>query len=84
MPEHIHFLISEPKRRTVPVVLQVLKQRAAVRLLRRRKRPDQRELWEALPRRRFWQRRYYDFNVYSEKKIGESFGTFLLPPSLQQ
>ena len=71
MPEHIHLLLSEPKRRTVPIVAQVLKQRVNVRLLRRRKRPNQRELWERLPRRRFWQRRYYDFNVYSERKISE-------------
>ena len=37
----------------------------------KRKRPGERELWKALSRQRFWQRRYYDFNVYSEKKIGE-------------
>ena len=27
MREHIHILISEPKRKTIPVVMQVLKQR---------------------------------------------------------
>ena len=71
MPEHIHILISEPKRRTIPVVVQVLKQRVAVRLLGKRRRKQQRELWETPKRRRFWQRRYYDFNVYSNRKASE-------------
>ena len=70
MPEHIHILIGEPKRGNVPIVIQVLKQRVAVRLLRRRKPGAQRELWEST-RRRFWQRRYYDFNVYSDRKVTE-------------
>ena len=29
MPEHIHILISEPTRKTIPIVKQVLKQRGA-------------------------------------------------------
>jgi putative transposase len=70
MPEHIHVLISEPKRNTVPKVVQVLKQRVARRLLRKRQPSAQRELWER-SRRRFWQRRYYDFNVYSDRKVTE-------------
>jgi putative transposase len=44
MPEHVHVLISEPKRNTVPKVVQVLKQRVARRLLRNRKPSAQREL----------------------------------------
>src|SRR5947209_20616900 len=70
MPEHVHLLIAEPKRRTVPVVMQVLKQRVHVRLLGRRKPSAQRELWKT-PRQRLWQRRYYDFNVYSDRKVAE-------------
>jgi len=70
MPEHVHLLITEPKRRTVPVVMQVLKQRVHVRLLGRRKPSAQRELWKT-PRQRLWQRRYYDFNVYSDRKVAE-------------
>ena len=57
MPEHVHRLISEPKRNTVPIVLQILKQRVAVRLLPKPKLRSQRELWETT-RQRFWQRRY--------------------------
>jgi REP element-mobilizing transposase RayT len=50
MLERIHVLIREPKRNTVPKVVQVLKQRVARRLLR--KPSAQRELWER-SRRRF-------------------------------
>jgi REP element-mobilizing transposase RayT len=70
MPEHVHLLISEPKRGNLPIVMQVLKQRVSLRLLRKRKLSSQRELWEN-ERRRLWQRRYYDFNVYSDRKVTE-------------
>jgi len=70
MPEHIHILIGEPKRKTIPIVMQVLKQRVALRLLSRRRSSSQRELWEAT-RRHFWQPRSYDFNVYSDRKVTE-------------
>lgn len=63
MPEHIHILISEPKRKTIPIVMQVLKQRVGLRLLPKRRPRAQREFWETI-RRHFWQPRSYDFNVY--------------------
>ena len=76
MPEHIHLLISEPKVGTPSTVMQVLKQRVARSLRRRTRRrsnKDQMKLFE--PRhgggwllRSFWQRRFYDFNVWSAKK----------------
>ncbi len=65
MPEHVHILMAEPERGTVATVMQVLKQRTARRLLPRR-RNGQRELWEAKPH--LWQKRSYDFNVWSERK----------------
>ena len=65
MPEHVHMLIMEPERGTVASVMQVLKQRTALRMLGRR-RPGQASLWEE--EEHFWQKRYYDFNVWSEKK----------------
>lgn len=67
MPEHFHLLMSEPKMGDPSKVMQVLKQRVARRLLRRRK--SQLLLWEEEPEdRQFWQRRFYDFNVWSKKK----------------
>ena len=56
MPEHIHLLVSEPERATLAVVVQMLKQMIA------------RKLGTSGAPGPFWQRRYYDFNVWSERK----------------
>lgn len=73
MPEHFHLLISEPAIGTPSTVMQVLKQVTVRRMRRRRFRnPAQLPLFQdahGLPR--FWQRRFYDFNVWSEKKKRE-------------
>jgi putative transposase len=72
MPEHIHLLIGEPAKGTPSTVIQVLKQRVSRRLRRkRRKSTGQLDLAFASgddPLPRFWQRRFYDFNVWSLKK----------------
>ena len=76
MPEHVHLLISEGPKATPSLVLKVLKQRVS-RDLRRQKRHVPtgqmrlafKEGETELPR--FWQPRFYDFNVYSAKKIRE-------------
>ena len=76
MPEHIHLLISEPNVGTPSLVMQVLKQRVS-RALRKKPRnvsPAQMRLWNDEPRSnypRFWQRRFYDFNVWSSRKKNE-------------
>ena len=68
MPEHIHLLISEPERGTPSTVMQVVKQRFARRVLRRKKRSGgQCELWPG-QEEHVWQRRFYDFNVWSAYK----------------
>jgi putative transposase len=65
MPEHIHLLISEPRRGASTIAIQVLKQRVSRRLRRTTRAPGgQLKLALAagensLPR--FWQRRFYDF-----------------------
>jgi len=72
MPEHIHLLMSEPVNGTPSTVIRVLKQRVSRRLHRKRRASaGQLNLNFAsgddlLPR--FWQRRFYDFNVWSLKK----------------
>ncbi len=63
MPEHVHLLISEPERGTPSTMLKMLKQRVS-RVLRT---ADSR-----LPQ--FWQKRFYDFNVWSRKKKIEKLG----------
>ena len=55
MPEHVHLLVSEPQVANLSVAIQALKISTARRL---HERP-------------FWQRRFYDFNVFtSHKRIG--------------
>jgi putative transposase len=76
MPEHVHLLLSEPRKGTLAKLLQVLKQRVSHAMRRRRRREVGGQLSLAFPvssagLRRFWQRRYYDFNVYSAQKIRE-------------
>jgi putative transposase len=76
MPEHVHLLVSEPKKGTPSKVVQVLKQRVsrAMRGKRRRSSPAQLSLKfpnELGALRRFWQKRFYDFNVWSGKKLQE-------------
>ena len=75
MPEHVHLLVSEPAR-NLSVALQVLKQQVSRTLRKTRQRPHegQLRLKFAEPQREekhFWQRRFYDFNVWSEKKFRE-------------
>jgi len=52
-PEHVHLLVSEPERSSLAVALQMLKQTSSRRLA---------------GDGRFWQNRYYDFNVWTERK----------------
>jgi putative transposase len=72
MPEHVHLLFGEPERGNPSVVMQALKQGFARRLLRRMRAPaDPRQgsLWStALEEGHIWQRRFYHFVVFSEKK----------------
>jgi putative transposase len=55
MPEHVHLLVNEPGFRRLDQAIQAMK----ISVSRRRSE------------RPFWQARYYDFNVYSAKKITE-------------
>jgi len=56
MPEHVHLLVSEPERGKLSTALQMLKQITAHKLM------------SHAPAGIFWQARYYDFNVWSERK----------------
>jgi putative transposase len=58
MPEHVHLLMSEPERGQVSIAIQMLKQIVSRRLGSGAAEP-------------FWQRRYFDFNVWSKKKFVE-------------
>jgi len=72
MPEHFHLLIGEPRVAKLSRAMQVLKQRISLRCRgKKRRKPNQMRLWDdALPPA-FWQPRYYDFNVFSQRKYIE-------------
>src|SRR5205814_3637465 len=76
MPEHVHLLMSEAPQKNPSKILQVLKQKIAKALLRKRRRGSNGQLSlvfdeSAAEEKHFWQRRFYDFNVWSEKKVRE-------------
>jgi putative transposase len=52
MPEHVHLLISEPPIKPLNVALAVVKRTTS----------------SHLPEKPFWLPRYYDFNIFSDKK----------------
>jgi putative transposase len=76
MPEHVHLLITEPANGNPSKVLQVLKQKVSRALRRKVKKiaPGQLLLEFAMSDTEdepFWQRRFYDFNVWNPKKVEE-------------
>jgi putative transposase len=69
MPEHVHLMMSEPERGNPSTVMQVLKQRFARNVLtewRERKPALLRD--EPLLEGHVWQRRFYDFPVWTKDK----------------
>jgi putative transposase len=69
MPEHIHLLISEPQEKNPWVVMQALKVGFARRVLaeRRHSHRSQANLFEHAAQH-VWQKRFYDFNVWTARK----------------
>ena len=75
MPEHVHLLIGEPEQGNPSKVLQVVKQKVS-RSWRGKKTSSGRQMEFAfvsssVAAPAFWQRRFFDFNVWSEKKLKE-------------
>jgi putative transposase len=81
MPEHFHLLIAEPEIGDPSVVMKVIKERFSRQLNQKRKQAaaDEREgapliasfAMSGIPRRepaKIWQKRFYDFNVWTEYK----------------
>src|SRR5437588_2754953 len=69
MPEHFHLPVSEPEKGNPSGIMQALKQGFARRVLRRSRRQrtaGQIDLFAE--ERHVWQHRFYDFNVWTEKK----------------
>ncbi len=68
MPEHFHLLITESEHGTPPLVMQVLKQRVSRACRKKKRGSKQLGIWPEDETPAFWQRRYYDFSVYSQRK----------------
>jgi len=74
MPEHFHLLISEPEKADPSVVMQALKLGVVRRLFpaptssKKREESGTLRLFEDSLGNHFWQRRFYDFNVWSARK----------------
>lgn len=71
MPEHVHLLLSEPLRGDLSAAIKALKQGVARRVFGSTRKRDARqaEMFATQPRpRSFWQRRFYDFNIWMERK----------------
>ena len=72
MPEHVHLLLDEPRRRDLSAAIQALKQSVARVVIARSRRARSPSLFpdgEVLEH--FWQRRFYDFNVFTRRKLVE-------------
>jgi putative transposase len=67
MPEHFHLLMSEPQLGDPSTAMQSVKQRFAQRVMprHRRRNPVQHGDPQPMP---IWQPRFYDFNVWTERK----------------
>jgi putative transposase len=63
MPEHFHLLIGEPEVDTPSIVMQVLKQRFGHQVLK-----ELRQLNFESEATTVWQRRFYDFNVWTREQ----------------
>ncbi|MGA2203368.1 MAG: transposase [Halobacteriota archaeon] len=77
MPEHIHLLISEPQVKTPSTVMQALKLGFARRVIADAQRlgvrhdptsRKTREVGHPHTAQHVWQKRFYDFNVWTEHK----------------
>jgi len=76
MPEHVHLLVSEPPGSNPSIALQVLKQEVSRRLGKEYRLASGSQAGLKFAKAQtaeehFWQRRFYDFNVWSQKKFRE-------------
>src|SRR3989442_6046952 len=89
MPEHVHLLISEPKKSNVSRVLQVLKQRVSRAMRGKKRRISRSQLSlkfgdSMMEDRRFWQRRFFDFYLWGGAKREEKTHLIQLQPLKEQ
>ncbi len=74
MPEHVHLVISEPRTGDPSKSMQMLKQTVSRQVKLRHEAPSTKGSSahsSGDDQQAFWQRRFYDFNVWSSKKLQE-------------
>jgi REP element-mobilizing transposase RayT len=73
MPEHVRLLVSETAEVPPSTIVQVFKQRVSREIRGEEQRNNDALQFAELhgELERFWQRRYYDFNIYSREKLRE-------------
>jgi putative transposase len=69
MPEHFHFLITEPEIGDPSVVMKVIKERFSKQV--HASEANARKAHANLEKTKIWQKRFYDFNVWSAQKQTE-------------
>lgn len=89
MPEHVHLLISEPAQGNPSKVIRILKQRVSRAMRQKKKRTSKAQLRLPFPEeenrlKRFWQRRFYDFNVWSTGKLKEKLNYMHANPVMRR
>jgi putative transposase len=67
MPEHLHILIAPPEKGDPSTFMKAIKQRSS-RQFRTRGRKASGELFAERKAAHFWQRRFHDFNVFTDHK----------------
>jgi REP element-mobilizing transposase RayT len=82
MPEHVHLVISEPRTGDPSKSMQVLKQTVSRQVKLRNEAPSTKassahSLGDN--QQAFWQRRFYDFNVWSRKRRRKARRAVSLP-----
>jgi putative transposase len=74
MPEHVHLLIGEPKIEPPSFAVKLLKQRSSKAI---------RTAGKTVIQGRFWESRFYDFNVWSFQKRGEKLNYMHKNPAVR-
>jgi putative transposase len=89
IPEHVHLLMSEPKRGTPSSALHKLKVDVSRKMRKRRSHRSAAQLRLPFgegtdPPRAFWQARFNDFNVYSRRKMNEKLNYIHANPVIRK
>ncbi len=89
MLNHVHLLISEPRKGTLSTVLQMVKQGVSRKMRKRSSKGAGAQLElglgeDGMELKSFWQKRFYDFNVYRSGKVKEKLNYMHANPVISE